>query len=160
MKSIYCERQHDLLKVFVSHNSFLYSSYCIFGSGKRDISILNDLYFRGKKKSVVFATTHPSSELLIMSQISILRAQSSDTRLELVALSGEKQRGFIRVNGTTCFKCHYLSFASILLQTQSWKSLFLYGCLTTSNTCTIFLVHRKTIGLIKCPFEHIPSVFG
>lgn len=70
----------------------------------------------GKKKSVVFATTHPSSELLIMSQISILRAQSSDTRLELVALSGEKQRGFIRVNGTTCFKSHYLSFASILLQ--------------------------------------------
>lgn len=42
--------------------------------------------------SVVFNVTHPSSELLIMSQISILRAQSSDTRLELVALSGEKQK--------------------------------------------------------------------
>lgn len=44
------------------------------------------------KKSVVFDATHPSSELLIRSQISILRAQSSDTRLELVALSGGKTK--------------------------------------------------------------------
>lgn len=45
--------------------------------------------------------THPSSELLIMSQISILRVQSSDTKLELVALS-------VKITNIIKIKCiHY-----------------------------------------------------
>lgn len=43
--SIYCECQHNLLKILVPNNPFFYSSYCIFGSGMRHISGLPGFIF-------------------------------------------------------------------------------------------------------------------
>lgn len=88
------ERQHDLLEVLVAHNPFLYGSDGIFGSVIREFSTVTVGMYPPEDSSVPDANkithtcnTHPSSELLIRSQISMFRAQSSDGRLELVALS-------------------------------------------------------------------------